>query len=266
MISLFRWLVGFVFPEIDRKPFAISIFRPEFAVKAFSYLVLIILLSACGGALISGRSVTNQMPPKEWYSTCGKYRWTYKDMNKSMRDLVDQHLLFIPSEIKAYDLAPEDFNAQFKRIMMAYAALPESVRQIQSDSVYVNGGLNGVDAVKDRAANLIPCMVADDYFPVFLIWDSHWWSSYNEQKIYVRDGRFEKGFRLTIPFDYLGDIGQGLIRAPVVYFEQGTWFLNPFLSGDFRMRETPHRARICISPMIQLARIITYSLMKILKT
>ena len=109
-----------------------------------------------------------------------------------MRDLVDQHLLVIPSEKVSCDLATGDFNAQFKRIMMAYAATPESVAKYNRILVYVIGGLNGVDAVKDRAANLIPCMVADHYFPVFLIWDSHWWSSYNEQKLYVRDGRFEK--------------------------------------------------------------------------
>ena len=95
-----------------------------------------------------------------------------------------------------------------------------------------------MDDVKDRAANLIPCMVADRYFPVFLIWDSHWWSSYNEQKLYVLDGRFKKSFKLTSPFDYITDIGVGLIRAPVVYFEQGTWFLEPEVSGkEFKMEE-----------------------------
>ena len=47
-------------------------------------------------------------------------------MKPSMQTLVDQQLLVIPNEKRSYDLAPEDFNDQFKQIMQAYAQIPAS--------------------------------------------------------------------------------------------------------------------------------------------
>ena len=74
--------------------------------KALCLLVLTICLPACVGILPVDRQ-GDRKPPMDWYSSCDKYLWTYKDMKQSMRALVDQHLLVIPNEKTSYELDPK---------------------------------------------------------------------------------------------------------------------------------------------------------------
>lgn len=95
---------------------------------------------------------------------------------------------------------------------------------------YFNGGLNQEEHVIDQAANQIPCMLADGIFPVFFIWDTNGIRSYFEQAFYVRDGQLERERQnLTGAAYMLGDIIEGIGRAPSDYFVHGERYVNSVL-------------------------------------
>ena len=160
------------------------------------------------------------------------------DKYQDWKNQVDRHILVIPPETQREKSRFED---QFERIMTAYYTDLDNGRIKNKGLIYLNGGLNSAQIVKDQAANQIPCIINESKSsPIFLIWDSSWTTAYVEQKAHIRNGRFQRAGKITTPVDGLGDIGQGFIRAPVVFFQEFFLFADTFLNKN-KFRMFPYR-------------------------
>jgi hypothetical protein len=104
----------------------------------------------------------------------------------------------------------EKFRRQFTSIMTAYEASGKS-----KILIYVNGGLNSLRTVRKQAANQLPCMIRDGYFPVFLVWQTGAFDTYFEQITRVRNGELKNNLQVSFPLYLAGDVGEGIIRSPI---------------------------------------------------
>ncbi len=115
--------------------------------------------------------------------------------------------------------------------------------------IYFNGGLNSADVLHEQAAVQVPRMLEDGYYPIFLAWPTGALDTYLEQIAFVRNGtRHSSPQYLSAPLYLLGDIGQGLVRAPVNYLNQLQRFVsakNPFDDSDKREFFLTRAAEIC---------------------
>lgn len=94
---------------------------------------------------------------------------------------------------------------------------------------YFNGGLNARETVLQQAARQVPCMLSDDIYPVFMVWDTQLWRSYGEQVFSLRDGQLSNRRHYGTGALYvLGDAIEGLGRAPSTYAAQGRRFVDTF--------------------------------------
>ncbi|MDH3658696.1 MAG: hypothetical protein OEU92_01500 [Alphaproteobacteria bacterium] len=124
----------------------------------------------------------------------------------------------------------------FSRIINAmgdYEADPEGEPKLKKLLLYFNGGLSDPEGVRRQAERQVPCMLSDQIFPVFMIWPTGFFASYVEQVIQVRNGRLHRSKKyFTMPFHVIGDIGQGLVRAPINYESQARRFFNTKIRID----------------------------------
>ena len=86
--------------------------------------------------------------------------------------------------------------------------------------VFVHGGLNPQKKAIDLADMVSPEMEREGFFPLFLIWRTGPIETYWEQSAYVRDGWRYEEFRADTPLYWITDIGQALVRAPLIYLRQ----------------------------------------------
>ncbi len=90
--------------------------------------------------------------------------------------------------------------------------------------IFVHGGLNTLNGSAERINGLMANYFnshLNDYYPIFVNWDSGFFSSYFEHLTMVRQGKVEpvKG-PFTTPFVFLEDTGRAVTRAPIAWFHQ----------------------------------------------
>ncbi|MDH3912919.1 MAG: hypothetical protein OEU09_16655, partial [Rhodospirillales bacterium] len=152
--------------------------------------------------------------------------------------------------------ARNQFRPNFLRIMFCYrnflAWQKQSARDEETHGqvlIYFNGGLNPADVLHEQAAVQVPRMLEDGYYPIFLAWPTGALDTYLEQIAFVRNGtRHSSPQYLSTPLYLLGDIGQGLVRAPVNYMNQLQRFVsasNPFDDSDKREFFLTRAEEIC---------------------
>jgi hypothetical protein len=108
--------------------------------------------------------------------------------------------------------------------------------------LFIHGGLNGQEN-NDRASQLAKQIKSDthnEYYPIFVNWNSALGSSYGEHLTSVRQGKTDRWAWATSPTYLATDLGRGLIRAPVVWWslvrndltswpsDKDNWFFNFF--------------------------------------
>lgn len=108
--------------------------------------------------------------------------------------------------------------------------------------LFIHGGLNGQEN-NERAIQLaeqIKKETSNEYYPIFVNWNSALPSSYGEHLTSVRQGKRARWAWMTSPTYLATDIGRGLIRAPVVWrslvvndltswpSNKDNWFFNFF--------------------------------------
>ncbi len=153
------------------------------------------------------------------------------------RNEVNHHLLhttFIG------DLAVETQEDNPKDIRQKLNEFLEEFKKFSADKpnrykkllIYLNGGLTSIDAARKQAANQIPCMEADGYFPAFLIWRTEPLLTYGEQIAKVRNGKINRNIQPTTPLYLAGDLGEGLARAPITFYNQTARYLDRLLFRD----------------------------------
>ncbi len=145
--------------------------------------------------------------------------------------------------------ARDDFALSFGRIFNCYLkfrnwALPDKgskappKQEFKQVLIYFNGGLNPASVVRRQAKSQVPQMLRDGYYPIFLVWPTGFIDTYLEQITFVRNGvRRSNPQLLRAPLYLVGDIGQGLARAPVTYLDRlvrAVAARNPFDNEDRR--------------------------------
>ena len=75
-------------------------------------------------------------------------------------------------------------------------------------------------------------MEADGYFPAFLIWRTEPLLTYGEQIAKVRNGKINRNIQPTTPLYLAGDLGEGLARAPITFYNQTARYLDRPLFRD----------------------------------
>jgi len=86
--------------------------------------------------------------------------------------------------------------------------------------IFIHGGMNDLHDATDRATRLIEPMLADGVYPVFICWNSNFFSSWGEHWFYNRNGEnFRKGgdqfwAYLTAPVYIATDLAASAVRAP----------------------------------------------------
>jgi hypothetical protein len=95
--------------------------------------------------------------------------------------------------------------------------------------IYINGGLNSIGGARNQMANQISCMERDGYFPAFLIWRTEALATYGEQIGKVRNGVLKESIQSTSPLYIAGDLGVGLARAPVTFYNSTGRYIDRIL-------------------------------------
>jgi hypothetical protein len=106
-----------------------------------------------------------------------------------------------------------------QRVAAAYQADPQ--RRPVRILIFAHGGLvSQTDAVLNAEA-LAPMMIRDGYVPLFLIWNSDFFTSYGERLCCVSEGQKANKFSPTwfwnIPVRATGDVAASVARAPETY-------------------------------------------------
>ncbi|MDJ0944329.1 MAG: hypothetical protein QNJ30_12730 [Kiloniellales bacterium] len=136
--------------------------------------------------------------------------------------------------------ARNDFDLAFSRIFNCYLRFRSwaEEKEFKQVLIYFNGGLNPPGTVKAQAKKQVPSMLRDGYYPIFLIWPTGPVDTYLEQVAFVRNGTRQSDPQLLgAPLNFVGDLGQGLARAPVNYLSQlfrVAASTNPFGDADRR--------------------------------
>lgn len=132
-------------------------------------------------------------------------------------------------------------ECQIKRVV---AALQEHVKDSLRQTggirpvrvvIFIHGGLNGHAEAAWRSLNQRPEILRDGAYPIFINWDTGPFRTYGDQILNVREGRrtdtrASENVRLfnelSTPAFALGDVLQGIARAPGSWVNQGTVVLR----------------------------------------
>ena len=113
--------------------------------------------------------------------------------------------------------------------------------------VFIHGGMNEKQGALARSARLSSCPeLTNEYYPIFIDWNSAPLSTYWEHLVWVRQGQHEKFIGpITAPFYLLADIARGVTRAPGVWAQM----INYQLQGpESPAKEKSHdRMRVALS-------------------
>jgi pimeloyl-ACP methyl ester carboxylesterase len=119
------------------------------------------------------------------------------------------------------------YDDQLKSITASIKASPPDVKVL----IFVHGGLNGWDESLQRARKQLnvlqtdPAAKAQNYYPIFICWDSRGFDSYKESVGQLRQGqkiaRSEPRAWAMMPLYVVADLGRAITRFPIVWIGQG---------------------------------------------
>ncbi len=83
--------------------------------------------------------------------------------------------------------------------------------------VFVHGGMNPYSAGYERLQRLATNMLADNCYPIFIVWNSGLPSSYWEHLTLIRQGERRPCVgAFTAPFMFVIDLARGIVRLPMI--------------------------------------------------
>ncbi len=108
--------------------------------------------------------------------------------------------------------------------------------------IFAHGGMVSHQSAVTGAETLAQAMLEDEIFPVFLIWNSHFFDAYTNYLCCVsqRAEPARRAQNFTIAARVFGDLGSGLARLPQNYLTQGGRFQRSVLSVDDPLYHLPH--------------------------
>lgn len=89
--------------------------------------------------------------------------------------------------------------------------------------LFVHGGLNTQVGTVERAMELMRVIPRQDYYPIFVNWQSSLFSSYFDHLLYVRQGESWDGLGVMtmpvfVPLYFGVDVARAIARAPIVWY------------------------------------------------
>ncbi|MCX7824338.1 MAG: hypothetical protein N2689_02145 [Verrucomicrobiae bacterium] len=186
---------------------------PRRAAKA-AYLLACVWLAAC----------STTYNPRSYLRGGGELRDTRGNPLPFTASCFTQHIVAVDRDglllhpgLKPYTNR-QDWIEYFRVLTNSVATSPLGTNIL----IFVHGGLNTRLESFERATNLWWRLQVSRpaYYPIFLNWDSDLFSSYWEHLHRVRQGQVVgwSGW-LSAPFYLLADLGRGITRAPVVFYQ-----------------------------------------------
>jgi hypothetical protein len=120
----------------------------------------------------------------------------------------------------------DDYLQALFKDLVAHAPTKREKRQIL---LFVHGGLNLQVGTIERAHELMQAIPGEDYYPIFINWQSSLFSSYFDHLVHVRQGESWDGWGLLttplfVPVYFGADVARAIARAPIVwYFMVQNW-------------------------------------------
>jgi pimeloyl-ACP methyl ester carboxylesterase len=145
-------------------------------------------------------------PAQEWDLLEGKEDWNYAETIKAIRTGIQEY---------CRSFRQTNHTAEIQVV------------------VFVHGGLNSYSASKRRLKRMLSDenrMLAEGYYPLLIVWNSDFVSSYFEHLLYIRQGEVWTTMgKVTAPFMFAVDVARGLARLPLTL--GGRW-LNDWRTID----------------------------------
>jgi hypothetical protein len=126
---------------------------------------------------------------------------------------------FSPGSYEAY------LNALFEDLARN-APVKNNKKQIL---IFAHGGLNTQVGTVERALDFMQGIPKEDYYPIFINWQSSLFSSYFDHLVNIRQGESWDGWGLLttpvfVPVYFAADVARAIARAPIVwYFLAQNW-------------------------------------------
>jgi len=90
--------------------------------------------------------------------------------------------------------------------------------------IFIHGGLNEQKQTVERATKLTKLIMQEkgnEYYPIFINWDSSWFSSYYDHLFHLRQGEYVDLWHVKslplAPFYFAADLVRGVVQAPMVW-------------------------------------------------
>jgi hypothetical protein len=169
-----------------------------------------------------------------WTASDGfRAMWNPFRRTEERRDDICRHLLIVgrngeplePVRKPQRALNSSEFNAHINTILEGVDAQPDA-----KVMVFIHGGLNTYTQSFDRAATLIPVMMAAGCYPIFVNWRSGLVDCYCEHLFRVRQGRVHRHYWwLTWLYFLVADLGRAVFRIPAALYLQIINDCKPYL-------------------------------------
>lgn len=116
-----------------------------------------------------------------------------------------------------------EFQTQIRCILRAIDRFQKDPRHKDGQIlIFVHGGLNPLTNSLAAADSEMDCVMDAGYYPIYLDWDSDFFSTYCEHIVSITQGDTDSGLirDLLIPGYVLADLGRAACRIPIVWCNQ----------------------------------------------
>lgn len=165
-----------------------------------------------GNILCRGKPETCRTPDGESYHLWG-FPVEYRQMGRTSSPPASS----FPASAGSMGQVPNSYDkcldALFKDLLEK-APTRDARRQIL---FFAHGGLNTQVGTVERVSELIQEIPKEDYYPIFVNWQSSLFSSYADHLFYVRQGEsWDTWGWILPPFYFASDVARAVARAPIV--------------------------------------------------
>ena len=170
-----------------------------------------------GNILCRGKPETCRKPNGESYHMWG-FPVEYRQMGRTSSPPASSS----PASAGLTGQTPNSYDTYLKALfddLLKKAPTKNGKRQIL---IFVHGGLNTQVGTVERARELMQEIPQEDYYPIFINWQSSLFSSYADHLFHVRQGISWDGWEMVtipvfVPLYFVADVTRAVARAPLVW-------------------------------------------------
>ncbi len=127
------------------------------------------------------------------------------------------------------DFSPGSYEAYLKALFEDLVKNAPTRNNKKRILIFAHGGLNTQVGTVERAQDLTQAIPKEEYYPIFINWQSSLFSSYYDHLVFIRQGESWDGWGLLttpvfVPVYFAADVARAIARAPIVwYFLAQNW-------------------------------------------